>query len=51
VLVARSQEEAGVIMAKTIEFYVPSTFKSGKWIPPEQRGKVIDFVAETKKSA
>lgn len=49
---ARSQEKAGVIVAKIIEFYVPSTFhKSGKWIPTEQRGKVIEFVAETKKSA
>ena len=50
VLVA--QEKAGVIVAKIVEFYVPSTFrKSGKWIPTEQRGKVIEFVAETKKSA
>jgi hypothetical protein len=41
-----------LIVAKIIEFYVPSTFRrNGKWIPPEQRGKVIEFVPETKKSA
>ncbi len=32
-------------MAKIIEYYVPSNFrkKATKWIPPEQRGKVIPF--------
>lgn len=39
-------------MAKIIEFYIPSSFrKNAKWIPPEQRGKVIEFPPETKKSA
>jgi len=42
----------GRTVAKIIEFYIPSTYrKSGKWIPPTQRGKVIEFVPETKKSA
>jgi hypothetical protein len=32
-------------MAKIIEYYVPSNFRKRvtKWIPPEQRGKVIPF--------
>ena len=32
-------------MAIVIEYYVPETFRkqSGKWIPPEQRGKIIPF--------
>ena len=40
-------------MAIVIEFYVPEKFRkqSGKWIPPEQRGKIIPFPAPEKKSA
>ena len=39
-------------MAKIIEFYIPSNFrKSVKWISPEQRGKIIEFPAQVKKSA
>ena len=40
-------------MAKVIEYYVPEKFRKqrGKWIPPEQRGKVILFPAPEKKSA
>ena len=31
-------------MAKIIEFYVPSNFhKKVKWVPVENRGKVIEF--------
>lgn len=32
-------------MAKIIAFYVPSNFhkKAEKWIPPADRGKVIEF--------
>ena len=42
----------GSTMAKIIEFYVPSTFlKSGKWIPPENRGKIIEFPMTSKKTA
>ena len=42
----------GRAMAKVIEFYVPGKFRrSGKWIPPRQRGKVIQFPALQKKSA
>jgi len=46
---------AGMVtaMAKVIEYYVPEKFRKqrGKWIPPEQRGKVILFPAPEKKSA
>ena len=40
-------------MAKIIEFYVPSRFrkKVSKWIPLEERGKVIPFDLPQKKSA
>jgi hypothetical protein len=40
-------------MAKVIEYYVPDKFRkpSGKWTPPEQRGKIIPFPAMEKKSA
>ena len=39
-------------VAKVIEFYIPNTFrKSGKWVPAEQRGKIIEFVSKTKKTA
>jgi hypothetical protein len=38
-------------MAKVIEFYIPKDFrKSGKWVVPEQRGRVIPFF-HPKKSA
>jgi len=39
-------------VAKVIEFYIPNTFrKSVKWVSPEQRGKIIEFVLQIKKSA
>jgi hypothetical protein len=39
-------------MAEVIEFYIPTRFKPKvKWIPPELRGKVIEFPTELKKSA
>jgi hypothetical protein len=39
-------------VAKVIEFYVPEGFhKNAKWIPPGQRGKVIQFPVSQKKSA
>ena len=43
---------AKIIMAKIIEFYIPSNFrKNDKWIPPQERGKIIEFNLPTKKSA
>jgi len=39
-------------VAKVIEFYVPSNFrKRVQWIPPQQRGKVIEFCTTEKKTA
>ncbi len=39
-------------MAKVIAFYIPTRFqRKMKWLPLEQRGKVIEFPAEIKKSA
>jgi hypothetical protein len=41
-----------VVVARVIEFYVPAKFhKKVKWVPPEQRGRMIEFPAEIKKSA
>jgi hypothetical protein len=42
-----------VIMAKIIEFFVPSSYrkKATKWTPPEEHGKVIPFSLPQKKSA
>ena len=40
------------IMAKVIEFYAPDKFRKKRlWIPAEQRGKVIEFPPQQKKSA
>ncbi len=39
-------------MAQVIEFYIPVSFKPKvKWVPQEERGKVIAFPPELKKSA
>ena len=39
-------------MAKVIEFYVPDRFKKkGKWIPISDRGKVIEFTPQAKRTA
>jgi hypothetical protein len=39
-------------MAQVIEFYIPERFrKKVRWVPPTQRGRVIEFPAEVKKSA
>ena len=39
-------------VATVIQFYIPNTFrKSGKWVPPKERGKVVEFAPETKKTA
>jgi hypothetical protein len=39
-------------MAKVIEFYVPDRFhKKVKWVPPEQRGRVLEFPEPVKRTA
>jgi hypothetical protein len=42
----------GAVMAKVILYYIPSNYRNKvKWIPPNQRGRVIDFTVCLKKSA
>lgn len=38
-------------MGELIVFYVPASFKSrsDRWVPPSQRGKIIDFQATLSK--
>lgn len=39
-------------MAKVIEFYTPKNFRgSFKRVPELQRGKILEFCPQTKKSA
>ena len=46
------EKKVGMIMAKVIEFYIPNSFrKRAILIPLEQRGKVIEFCLQVKKSA
>jgi hypothetical protein len=46
------ERRAGIPVAKVIEFYIPNNFrKKVKWVSPEQRGKIIEFPSEIKKSA
>jgi hypothetical protein len=48
----RKHKEDWPRMAKIIEFYIPSNFrKNDKWIPPQERGKIIEFSLPAKKSA
>ena len=45
------QAPGGGDVAKIIEFYIPSSFRrSSKWIPENERGKIIEF-SSWKKSA
>ena len=47
----RAGQKGGAV-AKIIEFYIPSSFrKREKWVPPQNRGKVIEFSLQTTKSA
>ena len=49
---SQGDEQEGGCMAKVIEFYIPERFrKQTKWVPQEQRGKLIDFKPQLSKSA
>jgi len=51
-LVAPSEEYFGGCMAKIIEFYIPQSFrKVSQWLPPNERGKVLEFPVAVRKSA
>jgi hypothetical protein len=40
------------LMAKVINFYVPNRFRREvAWVPPQGRGKLIEFCVRVKKSA
>jgi hypothetical protein len=46
------RREGRATVAKVIEFYIPNTFrKRVKWVSPAERGKIIEFPSEMKKSA
>jgi hypothetical protein len=50
--VAQAEEYFGGCMAKIIEFYIPQSFrKLSKWLPPGQRGKLLEFPMAIQKSA
>jgi hypothetical protein len=39
-------------MAQVIRFYIPERYKkNSRWVPPEQKGKLINFPVEERKSA
>lgn len=49
---AAQQLDRRMAMAQVIEFYIPERYKKKvKWTPPEQRGKVLTFPVDFKKSA
>jgi hypothetical protein len=49
--VAGEQSIEGLTVARVIEFYIPTIFsKRVKWLPLEQRGRVIEFCLPTKTS-
>ena len=48
----QNRRAANLTMAKIIEFYIPTRFqKKAVWVPPQERGKVIEFCTQVKKSA
>ena len=43
---------AEFVMAKAIEFYIPARFrKAVKWVPQQQRGRVLEFPMAQKRIA
>ena len=41
-----------VAMTKVVEFYIPENFRRPmKWVPELDRGKVLEFLPQIKKSA
>ena len=50
--VMETAEWKGGTVAKIIEFYIPIRFsKREKWLPPQERGRIIEFRLPTTKSA
>jgi hypothetical protein len=49
---AKPGNKARTEMAQVIQFYIPTSFqRKVKWVAPQQRGKVIQFQREVRKSA
>jgi hypothetical protein len=49
---ARTRAEGSIALAKVIKFYVPNRFqRKVAWVPPQKRGKLIEFCVQVKKSA
>jgi hypothetical protein len=41
-----------IVMANVIEFYIPVRFrKAVKWVPQQQRGRVLEFPVPQKRTA
>jgi len=50
--VSKRVGQKGAAVAKIIEFYIPKNFRwRGKWNPPQDCGKIIEFKLQTRKSA
>jgi hypothetical protein len=48
----QAEKYFGGCMAKIIEFYIPQSFrKVAKWLPPNERGKVLEFPMAVRQSA
>ena len=51
-LLRQAEEYFGGCMAKIIDFYIPQSFrKVSKWLPPGERGKLLEFPMAIQKSA
>lgn len=49
---SQMRTQRGQEVAKIIEFYIPGNLRRNeKWIPPQSRGKVIEFRLQPRKSA
>ncbi len=48
----QKERDQGDVMAKVIEFYMPTRFRKPlKWAPQLQSVKLIEFCSQTRKSA
>jgi hypothetical protein len=51
-LLLSKEDTSEDVMARIIEFYIPGRFhKPVKWVTPAERGKVLEFPTEVRKSA
>jgi len=51
-LLRQAEEYFGGCMAKIIEFYIPQSLRNvSKWLPPNERGKLLEFPVAVRKSA